>query len=238
MLLGMVLNLLSSETIHAWTVGENHATTEMAAVQSRRKWLKQVSVAVTTTTGMLAGSTAVVHPARAVQEESAALCYFGVGCFWHVQHELWKAEQQLLGRSVQECTALAGYAGGKKVGKDGTVCYHNFLGQSDYGKLGHSEVVALTIPDQKLESIARAYFDLFVNGERADPQDAGSEYRCVQISILTSPCLINPFTFSNMSSSKFSHHDSPLDRTVLCVFLTRFEWLIISDPCDFMYWIL
>jgi hypothetical protein len=197
MLLGMVLNLLSSETIHAWTVGENHATKEMAAVQnqsqSRRKWLKQVSVAV-------AGST-TVYPARAVQEESAALYYFGVGCFWHVQHELWKAEQQLLGRSVQECTALAGYAGGKKVGKDGTVCYHNFLGQSDYGKLGHSEVVALTIPDQKLESIARAYFDLFVNGERVDPQDAGSEYRCVQISILTSPCLINPFTFSNMSSS-------------------------------------
>ena len=68
--------------------------------------------------------------------------YFGVGCFWHVQHEFVEAEKSILGRSDKQLTSWTGYAGGTKEGnpKD-SVCYHNALFRNDYGKLGHGEVV-------------------------------------------------------------------------------------------------
>ena len=82
--------------------------------------------------------------------------YFGVGCFWHVQHEFVQAEQNILGRDIKEVTSAAGYAGSTKLGKDsrdptskGIVCYHNLLGEGDYGKLGHGEVVGMKIPESK-----------------------------------------------------------------------------------------
>jgi hypothetical protein len=78
--------------------------------------------------------------------------YFGVGCFWHVQHEFIEAELKLLQRDDTQLTvsirnhripkflidrfhvqSVAGYAGGIKQGKDGLICYHNMLGASDYG---------------------------------------------------------------------------------------------------------
>lgn len=37
--------------------------------------------------------------------------YFGVGCFWHVQHEFVEAEARLLGRKGSEFTSRTGYAG-------------------------------------------------------------------------------------------------------------------------------
>ena len=37
--------------------------------------------------------------------------YFGVGCFWHVQHEFVEAEARLLGRRGTEYTSRTGYAG-------------------------------------------------------------------------------------------------------------------------------
>ena len=46
--------------------------------------------------------------------------YFGVGCFWHIQHEFIEAERKLLGRSDEQLTSRAGYAGGTKT-KDGKV---------------------------------------------------------------------------------------------------------------------
>jgi len=63
--------------------------------------------------------------------------YFGVGCFWHVQHEFVAAEKLLLGRTDSQITSKAGYAGGTKSFKDNRgndlVCYHNLQGQGDYG---------------------------------------------------------------------------------------------------------
>ena len=47
--------------------------------------------------------------------------YFGVGCFWHVQHEFVEAEKKLLGRGDMEVTSYAGYAGGKAGAKEGKV---------------------------------------------------------------------------------------------------------------------
>lgn len=57
--------------------------------------------------------------------------YFGLGCFWHIQHEFVQAERDILGRSDEQLTAQAGYAGGTLVGKSKAdpekevVCYHN-----------------------------------------------------------------------------------------------------------------
>ena len=58
-------------------------------------------------------------PSEIAQQEAvktgnkAIDCYFGCGCFWHVQHELVNAERYVLQRSDDKLSALAGYAGGK-----------------------------------------------------------------------------------------------------------------------------
>ena len=41
------------------------------------------------------------------------------------------------------------------------VCYHNFSGIADYGKLGHGEVVGMTIPESSIGDFAKEYFSLF-----------------------------------------------------------------------------
>ena len=94
--------------------------------------------------------------------------YFGVGCFWHVQHEFVDAEKKLLGRKDDELTSVAGYAGGSRTGKNpsnseskGIVCYHNLQGIADYGSLGHGEVVGLNIPKDSVEDFAKQYFSLY-----------------------------------------------------------------------------
>jgi len=48
--------------------------------------------------------------------------YFGLGCFWHMQHEFVSAEKNYLFRTDDELTSYAGYAGGMS---NQTVCYHN-----------------------------------------------------------------------------------------------------------------
>ena len=118
--------------------------------------------------------------------------YFGVGCFWHVQHEFVSAENKILGRDNDHLTSRAGYAGGIKYGKinknsgtpdqkyannDRQVCYHNLMGVSEYGDLGHTEVVGLTIPSSSISDFADTYFSLFVNADRPDVGDRGPEYR-------------------------------------------------------------
>lgn len=76
----------------------------------------------------------------AASPTSAVPVYFGVGCFWHVQHEFVVAEQKILSRSSNQLTSAAGYAGGSKVFKSGgkandIVCYHNLQGLGDYGTI-------------------------------------------------------------------------------------------------------
>jgi hypothetical protein len=87
--------------------------------------------------------------------------YFGVGCYWHIQHEFVMAEINTLGRSNQELTAYTGYAGGKSADKEGRVCYHNGQGVADYGKLGHGEVVGMKLPADKIVEFSALYFSLF-----------------------------------------------------------------------------
>ena len=107
--------------------------------------------------------------------------YFGVGCFWHVQHEFVSTEVSTLGRSVQDITAKAGYAGGTRKsapefnpaqpGKPylDLVCYHNLLGKADYDSLGHTEVVGMSVPADKIETFAEEYFSLYgSDSERPD----------------------------------------------------------------------
>lgn len=106
--------------------------------------------------------------------------YVGAGCFWHVQHEMVLHEALVLQRRGTDITAVSGYAGGTKVGDKSRVCYHNMQGIADYGRLGHAEVVQLTIPVHCLDSFAHKYFGLFgTRGYRHDPQDRGGEYRSV-----------------------------------------------------------
>jgi len=130
-----------------------------------------------------AAATAATMPlhhstARAVTEEDIDV-YFGCGCFWHVQHEFVEAERRILGRKDSELTALAGYAGGNAGARNGKVCYHNALQVSDYGSLGHAEVVRLRIPPSSLPEFAAEYSKLFdEKGNRPDQLgDRGPEYR-------------------------------------------------------------
>eukprot|EP00968_Pinguiococcus_pyrenoidosus_P021812 scaffold2923_cov313-Pinguiococcus_pyrenoidosus.AAC.20 len=96
-------------------------------------------------------------------------------------------EKKLLGRDGTKLTARTGYAGGKKQGDAGRVCYHNLQGIADYGRLGHAEAVALQIPRQSIGDFANLYFEMFVKYQipgmdvydRADPMDKGPEYRSI-----------------------------------------------------------
>lgn len=99
--------------------------------------------------------------------------YIGAGCFWHVQAVVNVAEEEILGRrSSGNVTGLTGYAGGRDNGGD-TVCY------TDYGRRGHTEVVAVRqVPSDLLEKFAdHLWKGLFVNGERSDDVNRGGEYR-------------------------------------------------------------
>ena len=83
-------------------------------------------------------------------------------CFWHIQHEfVIQGEKEILGRQPKEYTSVTGYAGGKATDKEGRVCYHNFQGVADYGKLGHGEVVGMTIPQSKIGDFSDLYFSLY-----------------------------------------------------------------------------
>ena len=132
--------------------------------------------------------------------------YFGVGCFWHVQHEFVEAERSILSRSDSDLTAYAGYAGGKSTGKDsnnptnknGVVCYHNMMGIGDYGGLGHGEVVKLDIPTNTIGQFADTYFSLYgKDSERPDKGDRGGEYR----SLIGLPGGINSPLMKDIQSS-------------------------------------
>lgn len=103
--------------------------------------------------------------------------YFGVGCFWHVQHEFVEAENRILGREAKDLSSTAGYAGGN-VRKNGLVCYHNLQGVGYYGKQGFGEVVQVTVPQDKIKDFAEVYISLFgADGKRPDKGDIGIEYR-------------------------------------------------------------
>mmetsp|Transcript_64418 Transcript_64418/g.123980 ORF Transcript_64418/g.123980 Transcript_64418/m.123980 type:complete len:333 (-) Transcript_64418:75-1073(-) len=134
----------------------------------------------------ISGTVAALAPALALRStpsdaiaEELVEVYFGCGCFWHVQHEFVQAEKRHLARSDSELTSLVGYAGGLGGARDNKVCYHNALGASDYGSLGHAEVVRMLVPPSKFLPMAEEYVKLFDrNGSRPDQfGDRGLEYR-------------------------------------------------------------
>jgi len=152
------------------------------------KALSRRDVFSTVGTGLLVAGTAsagLASPAVAATDSDLVPVYFGVGCFWHVQHEFVEAEKRILGRQEADLTARAGYAGGTRTAKvasrpdlPSTVCYHNMQGVADYGKLGHGECVGLKVPAATVKDFAAVYFDLFdKNGDRPDKGDRGPEYR-------------------------------------------------------------
>lgn len=142
--------------------------------------------------GLVAGGLGM---ARAGQEGGAGAeegtrgvsVYFGSGCYWHVQHEFVMAEQAILGREKEGLTARTGYAGGSgtvDVNGFATTCYHALAvpgseqANADYGRLGHGEVVGMTVPEDKVYDFAVEYFKLLDdNGDRPDKADRGPEYR-------------------------------------------------------------
>jgi len=147
---------------------------------SRRTFLDGILTHGVATCATAAATTGLFQPANAnAAEEDLIDVYFGCGCFWHVQHEFVEAERRILNRSDEELTARAGYAGGKAGALDGKVCYHNFSRISDYGPLGHAEVVSLRIPPSSYKDFALEYTKLFdKNGYRPDQAgDKGTEYR-------------------------------------------------------------
>jgi hypothetical protein len=83
--------------------------------------------------------------------------YFGSGCFWHQQHNFVVLEESLLGRFQENVTSVTGYAGGVRVGVNGTVCYHNPANQSDYAMLGFAEAVSLLLPPASFAQFAHAF---------------------------------------------------------------------------------
>lgn len=147
----------------------------------RRSFMKQLFLG---TIGSVIASSSpltnnVVYAAEEVDISTSLVdVYFGVGCYWHIQHEFVEAERKLLNRGDTELTSRTGYAGGTATDKEGRVCYHNFSSIADYGKLGHGEVVGMKIPQSSIGDFAKEYFDLFTaKGERVDPMDKGGEYR-------------------------------------------------------------
>mmetsp|Transcript_22565 Transcript_22565/g.30055 ORF Transcript_22565/g.30055 Transcript_22565/m.30055 type:complete len:275 (-) Transcript_22565:570-1394(-) len=143
---------------------------------NRRAFLSNVQNSIVGGVAAAALSTPTRSLAAETTEEDV---YFGVGCFWHIQHEFVQAERTILGRTDAQITSRTGYAGGTKADKEGRVCYHNFQGVADYGKLGHGEVVGMKIPTENIGDFAKEYFSYFSTktGERVDPMDRGGEYR-------------------------------------------------------------
>jgi len=97
---------------------------------------------------------------------------------WHFQHDLVSlVEQDILWRDADTLTAFTGYAGSvRTAASSGHVCYHG--ADSDYGALGHAEVVSLDFPPSLAEKVADVFFsNTCVKGRRRDSQDWGAEYR-------------------------------------------------------------
>jgi hypothetical protein len=156
----IALALLLSAT--AWmAVGAYSTPPPPSSTQSRRLFFSNIwkTAAVGT---VLTTTTMTTGPETALASSpTTEAVYFGVGCFWHIQHELVAAERSLLGRNDHELTSATGYAGGKSNGPRGQVCYHNLRGVADYGKLGHGEVVGLALPTDSIVTFSEVYFSLF-----------------------------------------------------------------------------
>ena len=174
---------LGGET-HSFKHAMTTSTTEMST-----KLFRDARKAFST--GILAASLFAGSTQKAFADNDIPI-YFGVGCFWHVQHEFAATEVEELGRDIPTLTAKAGYAGGNRKAKpafnpanpskpiEDLVCYHNLQGVADYDALGYTEVVGMNVPSNKVDAFASEYFSLFgKDSERPDKGDRGGQYRSV-----------------------------------------------------------
>ena len=125
--------------------------------------------------------------------------YFGAGCYWHTQYDMYLAESAApFSRSGTEITAHVGYAGGWAAGPGGLVCYHGGPPGSLYSDMGHGEATEVLLDDgpstnAQFTALLEKYFEEFQRdssdraktdragnpGLRLDPQDWGPAYRCL-----------------------------------------------------------
>merc|ERR1712217_652797 len=114
--------------------------------------------------------------------------WFGEGCFWERQWAYVNVEldpKAPFKRAKANVTSRVGYAGSKKVGNDGLVCYHSTDASADYEMLGHCEGVRVTLDSAKEREQFTALCDNFFESftftgdgfQRPDPGDMGSAYR-------------------------------------------------------------
>jgi hypothetical protein len=153
---------LRMSSIRAYSVPNGNIGTATGTLASRRSALG--SMLATTAAALLVSNHEAAAAAYVATPSLGTDVYFGVGCFWHIQHEFVEAEREILGRGDTELSARTGYAGGTKVDtKEGAprVCYHNSNNIADYGRLGHGEVVGLTIPEASIGDFAKVYFSLY-----------------------------------------------------------------------------
>lgn len=109
--------------------------------------------------------------------------YFGNGCFFHQQHLFITGfEMSALDRSAANITSIAAYAGGQAASR---LCYHNSNNVSDYGELGHAEVVSVAVPSDRVYDIFHFFFTKAFQEiapgiwSRNDVFDVGGEYRSI-----------------------------------------------------------
>jgi peptide methionine sulfoxide reductase MsrB/peptide methionine sulfoxide reductase MsrA len=120
--------------------------------------------------------------------------YFGDGCFWHTQYDIYTVEIAApFNRSLSEITTRVGYAGGALIDE---VCYAGGPTGTFYGNPnghGHAEAAQVLLDQDHLvareqfRALVDKYFEAFrlSSGrdgpfwERMDPQDGGPDYRNV-----------------------------------------------------------
>jgi len=130
---------------------------------------------------------AVLAKNRSALQDSASSSteiFWGNGCFWGRQKDFIDTELRL-GRSADAVTARVGYAGGATPSQ--RVCYYYSSPDTVYEKLGHAEVVQVSLRNEAAESelreFAKTYFSQFkrtpLGMMRLDPQDVGAGYRNV-----------------------------------------------------------
>ena len=78
---------------------------------------------VSPSAALAADEAASVMEAAPVTSGAPQTVYFGNGCFWGRQKEFVDTEKKL-GRAGEQVSAVVGYAGGKRSGPDGRVCYY------------------------------------------------------------------------------------------------------------------